>query len=196
MPARGGASAVVSAPTQLLRSWITLAVNVDAPLMLAPLVDLYPAPSSDTVLIHRNWNAAGSCIDGADAVASGCILPPNAAVAMQSTAHNGTGSPATDFHYTFIITHVVSDTFVLLGELSKYVPISPRRFVGVEDGGRKVTLRGGASEIFKVFAIKQRGGNSAQWTVTELSVTLDGEGKGSGSFAKYPYRSSLRQYQS
>ena len=184
MPARGGASAVVSAPTQLLRSWITLAVNVDAPLMLAPLVDLYPAPSSDTVLIHRNWNAAGSCIDGADAVASGCILPPNAAVAMQSTAHNGTGSPATDFHYTFIVTHVVSDTFVLLGELSKYVPISPRRFVGVEDGGRKVTLRGGASEIVKVFAIEQRGGNSAQWTVTELSVTLDGEGKGSGSFAK------------
>ena len=154
-------SAVGDSDDPSVMQWLTVGVrigchgsaNCDAhvPLPLSK-ADLYPMPAAEQQLLHRYWHS--SCPDGANAIASGCIL--RAAPNMVSTNRSGgTG----DFPFDLILSHPVSSAaspWILLGELDKYTTLSRQRFTSVKmvtKAGIDLELAGAAGEVVTVTAL-------------------------------------------
>jgi hypothetical protein len=63
-------------------------------------------------------------------------------------------------------------TWLLLGELDKFVPLAGRRFAAVSDAGARldVALRGSPGEVVAVTALERAGGG---WTARVREVTFE-----------------------
>jgi hypothetical protein len=153
-------SAVKTDSDRSVMQWLTVGARIGchgstncdthAPLPLSK-VDLYPMPAADQQLLHRYWHS--SCPDGADAIASGCILRgvPN----MVSTNRS---SGTDDFPFDLILSHPVSaaSPWILLGELGKYTTLSRQRFTSVKKltkAGIDLELAGAVGEVVTVTAL-------------------------------------------
>ena len=178
-----------------ITAWITVGVGIgadhpsnpaDTPLPLST-VDLWPAPEGgweSVRLLHRHWHA--SCVDGADAVGSGCIHA--AAPDLTSTNRSsGTG----DLPFDVIVSQVTAGDWVVLGELSKFTTLSARRFTSltVASSGVDMTLSGAAGEEVEVTALHkadeatlQRTEHGDAWRVVVKKATIRPDGTASLSF--------------
>lgn len=168
------------------RSWhfVSFKMKQSFPVRLR---DFWPSPvgtDEDTVLAYRFFHQNPSCKDGTDAVASGCmelVVLNNTAdpsmpvfVAPASSFENVTGG--SDFSPTFTTVwrgcHPTSG-WILLGELNKYVPLSPARFIGIvcTDKGVAFQLRGTPGEVVTVTSVDWR----KKVVVHESTIPYSGE---------------------
>ena len=157
-----------------LVAWRTL-----APVALQP-TDLYPrAPSGQRLAVRQHvLSPAGDtqlagCEDGQPAVPA-CVqmLPPGALPVLPAT-----GGGLADFSLTAVYAPLRNGAY-LLGELTKFVHVSPQRFEGVAvssgGGGRcgvAVTVKGAAGEKVSIVTVDVNG------TVCVAVATVGGAGR-------------------
>ena len=144
-------------------AYLTLAFSVDATSTLAA-ADFYPAAAARD-WVHRAWHAA-PCADGADALASGCVVA--AFPQLGPSTDRGGGRP-----YDYWLSYPADgETWLLLGELDKFVPLAGRRFAKVANTGARldVALRGSPGEVVAVTALERNGGG---WTARVREVTFE-----------------------
>ena len=141
--------------------------------------DMYPVPPNGAKFAVRDWHRAADCTAGTDAVATGCVR----------LADGGSDDPLVHLdggmrwpfgtHTTQLYTATVlyPGTIVLLGELDKYVPVSSKRFSGVESSARglKATVRGQAGEVVHITALRPKG---EAWVVVRADVRVGADGTG------------------
>ena len=110
--------------------------------------DLYP-PTDAAAFLHREWHAP-RCDDGAPAAACGV----SAAFPGLRSTDRGEKTPF-DYHLTYPVRP--GSDWLLLGELAKFVPIAPSRFlsVGANATGLTVDLRGAPGEVVAVTALRR-----------------------------------------
>ena len=125
----------------MLLQWAVVAVDVPSTFGVVA-GDLYPSPRGDAVraetLLVRNWHGP-ACIDGADAVASGCV--EEAAISSDSSflfeartdLPNATTCDICDHRFALWLVFPVPNasavgSVVVLGDLTKTVSLSGYRF--------------------------------------------------------------------
>eukprot|EP00038_Savillea_parva_P028861 m.67416 g.67416 ORF g.67416 m.67416 type:complete len:998 (+) comp8438_c0_seq1:47-3040(+) len=121
-----------------------LAVTPDRPGLPLLQEDLYPYPTPNTLLLHRDWHRDAPCVDGR--LASTCLhmttVDSNPATPLFAL-NNGTVWPvaATRTMQLHTITTAVTGSWVLLGELDKFVPLSSVRFSDVTTTAEYVSAK-------------------------------------------------------
>jgi hypothetical protein len=144
--------------------------------------DLYPPPPPSESFLVRDWHLSSACVHGQDAFTSGCIgayVSPQAPVVYHMDS--GMSWPF-GTHTTQLLTATVASngTWVLLGELGKFVTVSSARFRGlsITAAGLTVTVVGGPGEAVHVTALQPSGTPSgASWAVVTTDVLLGAEGR-------------------
>ena len=134
-----------------LMQWIVMSVDVASSFPVL-VQDLYPSPLQLTpapaLLYVRSWHQA-QCINGSDAIASGCVSQVNLTSLGSSTAlfdartdlANATSCEHCDHRFTLWQMYPssgVAGEVIVLGDLEKTVPLSGYRFRLL--AGRKDTL--------------------------------------------------------
>jgi hypothetical protein len=130
-----------------------------------------PTTWPDEALLIRDWHTSSACVNGADALASGCLagFVPASSSATQvlhalDTGSSGTPTPTgvTRKLQLLSITPVPQNgsAWVLLGELGKFVTVASARFQRLTIGrsGISGTIRGGANETVQVVALQPTNG--------------------------------------
>ena len=128
---------------------------------LASSVPLTESGSNHALVVHRLFGAP-SCVNGTDAVKSGCVL-------VSQMPRNGADivltAPASDFGNTTGATDLKPDLstvwrscpngWTLLGELDKYVALSPARFSAIRctNSGLSGCIHGRSGEVVSVTAL-------------------------------------------
>ena len=143
--------------------------------------DFYPPlGASVAALVYREFGDGKGCANGA--AASTCVAQTTATatpVVMlpKSDFTNTTGG--TDLAPAVTTVWPVCDAsgWALLGDLTKYVPVSPQRFshVACSHTGLTATVMGTAGEVVPV-TLLQPSGSSAAATVLIVDVTLPASG--------------------
>ena len=143
--------------------------------------DFYPPlGASASALVHREFGNGKGCANGTDA--SACVAQTTAAATPvvtlpKSDFSNTTGG--TDFApaVTTVWPVCAASGWALLGELTKYVPLSPQRFSGIDcsAAGVTATVTGTAGEVVPV-TLLQPSGSTAAATVLVVDVTLPASG--------------------
>ena len=142
--------------------------------------DVYPTPSSGAKFVVRDWHRAGDCIDGADAVASGCVritegTEDDPLVRLDSGMRWPLGTHTMQLHTATVLD---PGRVTLLGELDKFVPLSSKRFGNVtamKGGGLTASVVGLPREEVHIVALRPRG---ASWVVVRTDVTIGADGIG------------------
>ena len=118
-----------------------LAVALPQPYGLSP-AELWPLPKSDDLLWAFEWGARG-CTDGSPA--AGCLRAMSASAPLLLATP--AGKPGTHSLQHFVVTKQTCG-WVVLGELTKYVTLSPRRFTSIviTSATLAVTVRGAVGE--------------------------------------------------
>jgi len=127
--------------------------------------DLYPAPSATTRLATREHIIApptleaqqAGCVEGKKA-ADGCITILGKGVLPTLTA---VGNNITDFSLTVVYEELANGAF-FLGELTKFVHVSPQRFESVKVGGSgpssiTIELYGSKGETISLVSVDSNG---------------------------------------
>ena len=142
--------------------------------------DLYPTPPAGAVFAVRDWHRSAKCVDGLDAVATGCIRTTTGQagdplVTLDQGMHWPHGNYTTQL---YTATLLMQGAFTLLGELDKFVPLSSKRFSAVESTLESLTatLSGKPGEIVHLTALKPQ---SDSWVVAtaDVKIGLDGHGQ-------------------
>ena len=126
--------------------------------------DFYPAIDHDTELIVRDWHRSAACVNGSDAVTSGCVTAVSDASSGVVTMGPGFDWPhksppehGAEWHTTqlYTVTQSGGSTWVMLGELDKFTSVSSARFSKLQTSttGIKASLRGGAGEVVRLTAL-------------------------------------------
>ena len=154
-------------------SWIFVSFQLRTPFPVT-LRDFWPPPNrapadaSDTTIrfVHRTFASSPKCLDGADAISSGCVtlvsfprdeannrgeyaLPPIFVAPPSSFAFPGSDlSPSV----TTVWQECTQTGIFFLGELDKYVALSPKRFQSLvcTEQGVSATIQGSTSEVVEV----------------------------------------------
>ena len=149
-------------------------------------------PWPGEALMIRDWHKSSACVDGADALHSGCLsgFVPESSSATQvvHALDGGSSGPPTPTGVArklqlLTITPVPHNgsAWVLLGELSKFVTVASARFerLTIGQGGISGTIRGGANEIVHVVALQPNAPNwpDRGWTVRSGNATLGASGQ-------------------
>jgi len=133
-----------------------------------PASDVYPAVGKGVQLYFRNVNApCGTTLDS--------CLTKGAPVFPASDMSNTTGG--TNYAPTTLTVYPVraGQQSLILGELAKFVPLSPQRFLQVLDDA--FTVRGAAGETVTVYAV-----NFTSQTVMKKHVVIPAIGMVAASF--------------
>ena len=122
--------------------------------------DLYPTPMSNGSFVAYRWGTA-KCHDGAPAVHSGCVTPAK----WMPVLHNDRGiAVANDTHVFDLhqLSPVLSNGWVLLGDLDRYIAASRKRFAAVQVGATSLELSvvGAPGEQIHVTALRP----ATRWT--------------------------------
>lgn len=134
---------------------------------------VYP-PVSGRVL-GRRWHqshAPTPCAPGLGAVASGCILPPSN---TWDILNDRPIMVANDSHHFDLLqlSPVLPNGWILLGELEKYVSVSPQRFTEIRvSDGIWVELQGVPGEEVRIVALEPTV-SSEEWIVVESVVRFE-----------------------
>ena len=132
-----------------------------------PPIDASTIGGGKTVLVYRLFHQSCLCQHGSDAVASDCVKlfaldatadsSTRVFVAPSSSFENVTGG--TDFSPTIATVWqgcCPKNNWILLGELDKYVPLSPARFTSVvcTSEGVAMELKGSSGEVVVLTALQ------------------------------------------
>ena len=141
--------------------------------------------ATTTRLVHRSFASNPECLDGANAVSSGCVtlvslsreeieektggLPP-IFVAPRSTY----GSPGSDLSPSVVTVwkECLGSGVLFLGELDKYVSLSPKRFRTLdcnEEGVVSATVLGSMGEVIEVTLLVP---HSTWYEVVKENITV------------------------
>ena len=141
--------------------------------------DLWPAPINP-LPDSQNWllwqfNNSHCARDGADA--AGCV-----AVLGNASANIPIPSPASHDHVSWELWYAVpllSSSIALLGEIGKFVAVSPNRFreVHVTGGSLVVSLAGAPFEHLSVAWLQKNGTTPFFGTIRSAELTLDAAGE-------------------
>lgn len=142
----------------------------------------------DEALLVRDWHRSHACVDGADALRSGCVArfvpASNDPDQLLHVLDGGVSGPATPTGVArklqlLSITPVANNgsAWVLLGELDKFVTVASARFKDLEigDAGVSATVHGGVNESVSVVAL-QPNNNDEGWTVRSSVVQVGNSG--------------------
>jgi hypothetical protein len=114
-------------------------------------------------LAYRQFDDGVGCINGTDAVLSGCVrvVPYDVLNPLQEifiAPESLDASPGSDFApiVTSVWQSCSKNGWFFLGELDKYVPLSPSRFqpLSCMPSGVSTTMKGTAGEIVKLTALR------------------------------------------
>ena len=142
-----------------------------------PAADFYPPlpTTAGSSVVYRSFDSGAGCVNGA--AASTCITAVSSfgeAVLMAPTSNHANVTGGTDYAPTVstVWPACPSSGAVLLGELQKYVSVSPQRFKSVTctSSGVAATVVGTAGESVVVTAIK------ADKTVVVMDVVIPASG--------------------
>ena len=141
-----------------------------------PAADFYPPLPPGTKVVHRRYHAP-PCVNGSSATSCGVAKGGGASAVLElppSDQSNVTGG--TDFAPAIASVWPVcaESGWILMGELDKYVPLSPDRFAtaGCTATGVKATVVGSAGGAVAVTMISPAG------VVLVRTATLDAGGRG------------------
>ncbi len=177
-------------------SWIFVSFQLRDPFPVT-LRDFWPplqatdTGNNDTVgnprLALRTFGSSQECIDGEDAVASGCVtlvtlekdssdLSP-----VFEAPQSSFDSPGSDLSPNVVTVWnecPEGSGFFFLGELNKYVALSPKRFQSVEctEEGVLATVRGSLNEVIELTLLIQEEGDTFYKVVKEKITISDSEG--------------------
>ena len=165
-------------------SWHVLGVDVNSSSsgMDVLRTDLYPPPRVAQLLAVRDFHRSGACIEGADAVESKCVrLSRSDGNAPLLTMDAGMIWPSgTHSLQLYTVSPVAQGSWALLGELSKFVPISAVRFSDVRASSTRIsaTLAGAMDEVVEITALRPAESSSTvAWTVVTQKVKIGQNGK-------------------
>jgi hypothetical protein len=176
-------------------SWIFVCFQLEDPFPVT-LSDFWPplatepaatsaAAATTTRLVHRSFASNPECINGADAVSSGCVtlvsllkeeieekrggLPP-IFVAPRSTYE----SPGSDLSPSLVTVwkECPRSGIFFLGELNKYVSLSPKRFRTLdcsEEGVVSTTVLGSMGEVIEITLLVP---HSTWYEVVKENITI------------------------
>lgn len=139
------------------------------------VADFYPPLASRSFVVRESrW---GSCSNGSQAFAVGCALKVDA----KSLPDISTGAHRLDPHGAvawklFTFSPVLANGWALLGELDKFVPVSPARFLAVSTRGACVRFTAfvAAGEVVNVGAISPDGHSRTQMLEAAVAGPLEG----------------------
>ena len=145
---------------------------------------LYPQPSANAQLVTRRFRPEEPCKNGADAVASGCVEPVQGAALFTAPAadrSNVTGG--TDYvpTLTTVWETCTEGGWTLLGEIEKYVALSPARFSNIKCTAKGVSAKvaGASGERVQVTALRPAANAGAGQGATVVVKTVDIPASGS-----------------
>jgi len=145
----------------------------DVPALLQP-ADLYPSPVPGglTYLLFE-WNSTSCATNGADATDCVSLLGAPGAAGLPPPAAPKPDRVPWRLHSAVPLMH---DGYALLGEVGKFVPVSPARFALVQCAGFGITvgLRGAPGEAVDVAWIAP--GEGLLGTVYARRLVLGGDG--------------------
>eukprot|EP01043_Picozoa_sp_COSAG02_P056000 COSAG02_NODE_6577_length_3484_cov_1.829542_2_plen_344_part_00 len=179
--------AIWASVTQLNASQTThfvLAINVSRPWILSRS-DLWPRGNNGSLYVSHKWSSGPRlCVNGSDAVASGCVVvshPGGALPSLQSHPLDGSSQYAAgESPFVLLSIHEVFENGWVVWEEGKYVSVSRRRFARVRelDAGLHLELRGSPGEVVELTALRPHDNNVAagRWTVLTDNVTIGAMG--------------------
>ena len=153
--------------------YYVLSIDVHQPYQLQT-ADLYPTPLKHHSYVVHRWGTA-ACSDGLLALHSGCVQIAKWMPAL----HNDRGiAVANDTHVFDLhqLSPVLSNGWVLLGDLDRYAAASSKRFAAVqtEKASLELTVVGAPGEHVRVTALRSATGRTdeaqstsegTEWTV-------------------------------
>ena len=171
------------------------------------LQDFWPSiPRSagqHNVLAYRQFGSGLGCKKGEDAVLSGCVT----LIELPSTEDPSQGifevpaAPATDSgnsRYTPTITSIwqacPESRWILLGELDKYVPVSPQRFQKIECTKKaiSITITGTPGEVVGITALRPSTPTAVDYTVVKRHVKISPKQKVTLTFM-HPFNDGVNE---
>eukprot|EP01065_Artemidia_motanka_P035546 TRINITY_DN43453_c0_g1_i1.p1 TRINITY_DN43453_c0_g1~~TRINITY_DN43453_c0_g1_i1.p1 ORF type:complete len:791 (+),score=261.97 TRINITY_DN43453_c0_g1_i1:49-2421(+) len=171
-----------------------VSIDVTEPWKVMP-ADLWPAVDITSGWVARNWftgSGVTQCVHGSGAVSSGCVAGPSITdAAAMPTIHNtrpGAAGQNDTMQFDLLqLVPVMRNGFVLLGDISRYVSVSSKRFSFVEEtqNGVRLGVMGQAGEQLTVTVLQpasRTGGAVQEWTVVALPVTIPASGTATVSF--------------
>jgi hypothetical protein len=166
-------------------TYFVLSIDIKIPYQLSAL-DLYPPPcmmhqvecKSNAMVVYRWGNR---CVNGTDdAVRSGCVTIAEDANRLATLITNDRGVAVKNDTHTFDLHQfapILSNGWVLLGDLQKYVSVSSKRFASIlttSHGALQVTAIGVANESMQLTALRaERVGSRRKWSVVVVAVQFD-----------------------
>lgn len=149
-------------------SHLVVAWRSDRPVTLGPF-DIFPAPAAGTrlavrrhIVVSVNSSTAqdSGCVEGKPAApACAAIVPAVTDIVIPATGTDLSNCSLTSIHESMTSAH---GSVFFLGELTKFVHVSPQRFAFVRAGGTgrvglQVGVRGAAAEKLELVAIDAAG---------------------------------------
>ena len=159
------ASVNVSASGTMLVHFI-LSIDIKPPGWQLSASDLYPPTQPGARWVVHRWGSA--CANGSDATGSGCASAvPGGAKTLVRIVNDRGIAVANDTHAfdLHMISPVLANGWVLLGDLERYVSVSSRRFASVaaSEGSLSIDVLGVAGETVRLTALRSAG--AGKWSV-------------------------------
>ena len=138
--------------------------------------------SADTYLVYRSFDSSRECVDGANAVSSGCVTlvflqadsdGNNDPTPVFMAPTSSFDSPGSDLSPSIITVwqKCPGSGIFFLGELDKYVALSPKRFRSLDcsKDGLSVTLLGSVGEVVEITLLNPQ---SDWYEVVKQNITI------------------------
>jgi len=185
-PTEAGEGGYVYGTAGLGPSWYFVSFLLQKPFSIT-LQDFWPplpSGSRPSILAYRHFKSPFLCRNGADAVMSGCVklvevfaTNDSSLEVFQAPAAPSTNLPGSEYIPTITSVSMAcsKSRWILLGELDKYVPVSPERFQKVECTAKamNITLAGTAGEEVEVTVLRPKGSmTKSDYTVIKRRVKI------------------------
>jgi hypothetical protein len=166
-------------------SWIFVSFQAKETVEV-PLRDFWPRiQQAGGLLAFRHFDSGGSCSHNADAILSSCVggfvsldngnLPHNvfSVNPPDLSLRRSAFSPSIVFAWR----NCIESRWFLLGELNKYVPLSPARFHSLTctSSGVSAVVKGGVGEVVELFALRPHK-SGPDYKVVVRNITIPNTG--------------------
>ena len=182
-------------------SWIFVSFQLKNPFPVTKR-DFWPPlkgleASEDMRLVYRTFGSSNQCVDGEDAIESGCVTLVSLIDDPDDTSPIFVAPKSTfDFPGSDLKPNVVtvwkecpgSKGVFFLGELNKYVAVSPKRFRSLEcsEFGVSVTVLGGWNELVEITLLvpQESEEGSLRYLVVKDKIAVSDP----GGFVQFDYK--------
>lgn len=164
-------------------SWIYVSFFSEENAVSVTKRDFWPKldPGSDS-LVYRHFHSSSACVHNKDAATSSCVAGlvsrsglgnSDLMIPMGSQGDHSPYAPA----ITYVWQNCVESKWFLLGELSKYVPLSPARFQSLSCTATGISTKvlGEPGEVVELTALKPRSDGSFRIVVAHIRIPRGGD---------------------